>query len=317
MKCVTSVTYSVLINGVPSESIQPQRGIRQGDPISPYLYLICTEGLSQMLSSGLESSVIHGFQASRSGPYISHLLFADDSLLFCKATTEECKNLLAILKSYEKISGQAVNYQKSTVTFGKGTPKSIQNDILQLTGITKIGGLGKYLGLPEYIGRNRFNTFFYITQRVLNKMENWYTKLLSPAGKEILLKAVVTAILTYPMSCFMLPTKLLSQLTKAMRQFWWSADPNHRRISWVSREKITRNKMDGGLGIRDLQDFNIALLAKQGWRLLRHPNYLLARVYKAKYYKNSSFLEATLKGNSSFAWKSILKAQMLLKQGTK
>lgn len=85
MKCISSVSYSILLNGNPVGKIIPNRGIRQGDPISPYLYLLCTEGLSSIIQNSIQIGKIHGFKASRTGPAISHLLFADDSLLFCKA----------------------------------------------------------------------------------------------------------------------------------------------------------------------------------------------------------------------------------------
>lgn len=122
MKCISTVSYLVLINGEPSKTIKPQRGLHQGDPISPYLYIICTEGLSRLIKQNIQEKKIHGFQASRSGPPISHLLFADDSLLFCKATEEEAINISKILKTYQKAPGQEINYTKSAISFGKGTP---------------------------------------------------------------------------------------------------------------------------------------------------------------------------------------------------
>lgn len=172
MKCITTVTYSVLINGEPSTKITPQRGLHQGDPISPYLYIICREGLSHLIKNNIQEKKIHGFQASRGGLPILHLLFADDSLLFCKATEEESINISAILKLYQEASGQEFNYTKSAISFGKGTPQNLQDKIINYLGISKVGGFGRYLGLPEYIGRNRKEVFQYIVQRIQNKLEN-------------------------------------------------------------------------------------------------------------------------------------------------
>lgn len=172
MKCVTTVSYSVLINGSPTEKIFPQRGLCQGDPLSPYLYLLCTEGLSALLNEAVKENLIHGFKASNNGPSISHMLFADDSLLFCQAKEEECQQVLKLLDTYAQASGQHVNFQKSALLFGKTVPAEVQTAITTLTGISRVGGFGKYMGLPEVIGRNKYDLFAYLSQRVQNKLDN-------------------------------------------------------------------------------------------------------------------------------------------------
>ena len=154
-------------------------------------------------------------------------------------------------------------------------------------------------------------------QRIKNKLDSWYNKFLSQAGKEVLLKAVVTALPTYAMSCFLLPKGLLKEITSYMTNFWWASVKDKHKIPWIGWNKITKSKRDGGLGMRNMESFNIALLAKQGWRLMKYPQSLLARVFKAKYYRHSSFLQAESYTTSSYGWRSIIQAQKLLKTGSK
>ena len=106
MLCVKTVTYSVLVNGEPCGTIHPSRGIRQGDPLSLFLFLLCTKGLNGLIKKAEMNGDIHGFSLCRRGPKLTHLLFADDSLLFCRATMEECGKVLNMLSDYEDASSQ-------------------------------------------------------------------------------------------------------------------------------------------------------------------------------------------------------------------
>ena len=105
MKYVTTVSYSVKINGKPNGHIAPSRGIKQGDPLSPYLFLLCAEGLSALIKKEVENGRLGGVAACRRGPKISHLFFADDSLIFCRASLEEYDALHRVLRVYECASG--------------------------------------------------------------------------------------------------------------------------------------------------------------------------------------------------------------------
>jgi hypothetical protein len=109
MACVSSVTYAILINGQPVGHIRPSRGIRQGDPLSPYLFLLCAEALSSLLQQAERTGSITSIPTSKMGPRISHLFFADDSLLFCKANSVEWRRLIKILGKYESAYGQQLN----------------------------------------------------------------------------------------------------------------------------------------------------------------------------------------------------------------
>ncbi|MCH90379.1 putative ribonuclease H protein, partial [Trifolium medium] len=117
------------------------------------------------------------------------------------------------------------------------------------------------------------------------------------------------------MSCFLLPKGLCNHMESMMSRFWWGSNMDQRKIHWVNWKKTCKQKKAGGLGFRDLQAFNTALLAKQGWRLITEPTSLVATVLKAKYFPNSQFLQAKQGHRSSFSWQSIQQASWILKKG--
>ena len=190
-------------------------------------------------------------------------MFADDSLLFCRATIEECQRVLDILEVYGRCSGQQINRSKTTIFFSKSTRDDIRNQIKLALGVPEIVQYERYLGLPSLVGRNKKASFNYIKERVWKKLQGWKEKLLSQAGREILIKAVVQAIPTYTMSCFKLPLGLCSEIESLIRRFWWGQKGDRRKIHWVKWETLCLPKSKRGMGFKDLAIFNDALLAKQ------------------------------------------------------
>jgi hypothetical protein len=315
MACVRSVTYSILINGRPIGRIFPSRGLRQGDPLSPYLFIICAEALSSSLRNAERARGITGVPISRGGIRIHHLFFADDSLLFCKANTRELNQLESILDCYEGASGQKINKDKTSIFFSRNTPPVVRDEILSRVGVGQVQSFERYLGLPALVGRSGVSSFNYIKGRIWAKLNGWKEKFLTHAGKEVLLKAVIQAIPTYTMSVFRIPKALTKDINAMMGKFWWSFKDNSRKIAWMAWRRMGRSKDLGGLGYRDIDCFNTALLAKQCWRLLKRPDSLAARVMRGKYFPNSDFLGSNLGKKASFAWRSIWQAKGLLQEG--
>ena len=157
-----------------------------------------------------------------------------------------------------------------------------------------------YLGLPTLVGWKKYHTFSFLKDRVWKKIQGWRGQTLSRVGKEILIKAVAQSIPTYTMGVFQLPVKLCEELQALCARFWWGQIGNERKIHWLSWEKLTRPKSEGGIGFKDLRQFNLAMLAKQGWRLLQDQESLLFKCLKARYFPRCHFLEATDSLTSSF-----------------
>jgi hypothetical protein len=152
------------------------------------------------------------------------------------------------------------------------------------------------LGLSALVGKSRTKAFKGILDKIWRKLQYWKLKLLSQAGREIMLKAVVQAILTYCMSVFKLPKSLCGKINSLMQKFWWGES----KISWMSWTKMGMSKARGGLGFWDFTCFNKALLAKQCWRLWHMPDSLVANILRSKYYANGSILDAKLGSKLSF-----------------
>ena len=139
--------------------------------------------------------------------------------------------------------------------------------------------------------------------------------MLSRAGKEVLIKAVARSIPMYTMGVFLIPVKLCNELNSMCARFWWGQVGDERKIHWKSWIALSQPKKEGGMGFRDLGDFNLAMLAKQGWRLIQDQSSLLYSCLKARYFPRTSFLEAFDTPNSSYTWKSLLATQQILKTG--
>jgi len=143
MLCVETVDYTVLVNGAQVGPFVPGRGIRQGDPLSPYLFIICAEGLSALISDAERRGVLNGSRIFTGAPSISHLLFADDCFLFFRACEQEAMAMKNILNTYEVVSGQAINLQKFEMYCSRNTTTSCKERITQVLGVRQVLGTGK------------------------------------------------------------------------------------------------------------------------------------------------------------------------------
>jgi hypothetical protein len=315
MRCVTSVSYKIRVNGQMTEAFQPERGLRQGDPLSPYLFLLCAEGFSALLEKAELEGELKGIKICHGAPSVSHLLLPDDSLILCRADGNGAQRLQSILQIYEECSGQVINKEKSAVLFSPNTTAVKRGEVMQALDIQRETRSERYLGLPVYVGRSRTRVFGYLKERIWSRIQGWKERMLSRAGKEVMIKAVAQAIPTFAMGGFDLTKEMCDQISTMIGRYWWSQQEKENKMHWISWDKLTLPKSNGGLGFRDIHAFNLSMLAKQSWRLIRDPGSLCARILRAKYYPHGDILKARKSGSLSYTWRSIMKGVQVLKDG--
>lgn len=242
MRCVTNVRYAVKVNGELTEPVVPSRGIRQGDSISPYLFLLCTEGLSSLLVQKENSGALHGIKYGLQGPPISHLLFADDSIFFAKSDTRSVQALESTLNTYCNGSGQLINKDKSALFFGKGCSEIVKQRVKAQLGISSEAFNDSYLGMPTEVGKSPTKTFKFLPDRAWSNLFGWSDRPISRAGKETLLKSIIQAIPTFIMSCFQLPITTCEKFRQIIVDEWWGRENGKRNMHWRSWDWLTTPK---------------------------------------------------------------------------
>ncbi|XP_058783087.1 uncharacterized protein LOC131657739 [Vicia villosa] len=174
-----------------------------------------------MLKHAANTKEIHGVKVARKAPTISHLFFADDSLIFSRANENEADIILKILEKYQRASGQMVNGDKSEVSFSSNLSTELKESIRNKLGFRAVGSHTKYLGLPFVFGRSKKEVFSMVVDRVWKKVKGWKESFLSKAGKEVLIKAVAQAIPTYVMSCYRIPDCVCNDIEVRIAEDNW------------------------------------------------------------------------------------------------
>lgn len=315
MSCVNSASFQVLWNGEVTEEFKSSRGLRQGDPLSPYLFVIGMEKLAHIIQSRVADNRWKAVKASRQGPPISHLFFADDLVLFSSSTNAQIQLVRQCLEEFARWSGQTINLSKSKIFVSKNISGRRAREISRMAEIPITTDLGRYLGVPLIHGRVTKKTYWPLVERFQAKLANWKINQLSLAGRCILVKSAAAPIALHTMQSAKLPSGVCDKLDSLSRQFVWGSTSDKRRIHLVSWENVCVPKGVGGLGFRSMKNWNSISLAKLAWRFLTEPGSLWVQLIKAKYFTQGRGENDDSRVTDSHIWRSLLHGRDVLQPG--
>ncbi|KAI3800096.1 hypothetical protein L1987_35404 [Smallanthus sonchifolius] len=259
--CLDSRRGSVLVNGSPSGEFPFKRGLRQGDPLSPFLFILALEALSMFMNKALNLGLLQGIRLPNNGPVVSHLCYADDVIFLGPWSERNLVNLNRLLRCFQLVTGLKVNPVKSSL-FGVGVDDS---DVARVAkGFNcKVGKFPFiYLGLPIGANMKRVKHWSPVIDRFNKRLSSWKAKSLSFAGRVTLAKAVLGSLPSYYLSLFRAPVKVVKSLESIRRSFVWGKSESGNKIRWVTWDKVIKPRKLGGLGLGGIKDFNDAMLAK-------------------------------------------------------
>ncbi|XP_026410996.1 uncharacterized protein LOC113306253 [Papaver somniferum] len=272
--------------------INPSKGLRQGDSLSPFLSVLVVEILSKVVLDAVVRGQIHGFQVKENGSIISHLQFADDTLL---VKAESGKELLISVGADSVISSLALEL-------------GCKVEKLPI----------KYLGLPIGVTSRCASVWDEVIQRMEDKLATWKKKFLNKASRLVLIKSCLAIFHVYFLSLIHMLAEVEKKLTRLMRNFLWDASENRRKMCWVSWLKICRLKHLGDFGVKNLKITSKSFKEKWIWRYSRENKQLWRRVVQEKFCNNPDILlpSDNVKPKGRSVWKNILNSSYFLQEST-
>ncbi len=219
LHCTSTVSFTFLLNGSKSAPFLPSRGIRQGDPFSPYLFILCSEILARLVSREVENGVIKCVKLAPEAPCISKLSYADGVILFYGAKVAEVETLLHCVDKFCNWFGLFINRDKSGIFISKGVHSHFSSQIKHQWGFKQLPKDSKYLGLLLFLSANKSKDFAFIMERLEARVNGWKSKCLSWSSRAILIKSVAQTTPIYGMSVFRFPKKLCEDLDALVRKF--------------------------------------------------------------------------------------------------
>ncbi|XP_071704187.1 uncharacterized protein [Rutidosis leptorrhynchoides] len=311
MKCVTTTSFSISINGDMHGYFKGKRGLRQGDPMSPYLFTLVMEVLSLMLARKV--AVTDGFQYHPKCDKLKiiNLCFADDLFLFAYANIDSVKVIRDVLEDFKNCSGLHPSLPKSTAFFAN-VSSTIKCEILDLLPFEEGCLPVRYLGVPLVSTRLLYQDCKVLVERVKSKVKDWKNKFLSIGGRVQLITSVLTSMQVYWCSIFILPDAIIKDIEKVIRGFLWCQGDLKKGKAKVKWEDLCLPKNEGGLGIKRLKFWNVALITSHVWRILKNEESLWVKWIHAYHLSTRNFWDVPVKADISWSevisWRDIFQA---------
>jgi hypothetical protein len=300
-------TVSVKINDKMGPYFQSAKGVRQGDPLAPFLFNMVGESLTKMVLQAQRNDLICGLAPDLVDKGVGILQYADDTVLCLTHDPEKAVNLKLLLYLFELMSGLKINFLKSeifTINADNETTR-FYSDLFNC----QVGQLPmKYLGMPVTFAKLKRVDWDFLDAKMLKKLDSWIGDSATLGGRLILLDSSLSGIPYFYMSMFLLNKTFIERLDKHRRSFFWAGKNKKRKYHMVKWSRICRSKIKGGLGVKDLRKQNISLLCKWWWKLETQDG-LWQQIVKAKYLRNKSVAMVKPCIRDSPGWKTLLKVK--------
>nr|GEZ64061.1 hypothetical protein [Tanacetum cinerariifolium] len=289
-----------------------KRGLRQGDPLSPYLFTLVMEVLNLVIKRNIAVNPHFKYHWKCKDLKITHLCFADDLMLFCHGDSKSVSILKNSVDKFGSVSGLLPSSLKSKVFFGNVKEVS-KNKILKVMPFIEGKLPVRYLGVPLLSKRIYVNDCSILVDKVKKRILDWKNKSLSFAGRLQLILLVVGSMHVYWSSMFILPVTISNEVERLMRDFLWNFGDFKRgkaRIKWAD---VCKPKDEGGLGIKSLEVWNIALISKHIWNIIYKKESMWVKWVHVYKLKGRNFWDIPEKEGSSWSWKKILRYRSVLR----
>ncbi|GAA0144869.1 reverse transcriptase [Lithospermum erythrorhizon] len=299
--CLDNNWFSVLINGKSSGFFKSEKGVRQGDPLSPALFILAEEyllrGLNQLYARWPNTAYNCGY-----GVRVSSLAFADDVLVFANGSKMALSKVMDFLQHYQRISGQLVNMEKSTYILPNKASTSRSSIVQRATGFRRGEAPFNYLGIPIYKGKKQCFLFEDLLEKLRGKVESWSSNFLSFGGKITLLQSVLNTIPIYYLQVMQMPAEVYGKIERLFNKFLWDGIP------WCKWSQVCAPYEEGGLNIRSLEDIRNTFLHKM-WVRLREGTSLWSKFMMSKYCRKYHPKMAPVHPSHSRVWKNLHKVR--------
>uniref|UniRef100_A0A0V0IU37 Putative ovule protein n=1 Tax=Solanum chacoense TaxID=4108 RepID=A0A0V0IU37_SOLCH len=305
--------YSIIINGHRQGFFPSTRGLKQGDPLSPALFILGAEVLTRMLNSLHQIPNYKGFFMGPKGPQINHLSFADDVIIFASTDRHSLKLIMETLGEYEHTFGQLINKSKSHFMVPDNTSQDIINNIQECTNLSQKCSPITYLGCPQYIGRQKIIYYSHLVEKVSKKVCGWQARILSFGGRITLIKHAIQSIPIHTMAAISPPNTAIKYIEAIIADFFWGRNQDKKKYHWASLDTMSLPCTEGGVGMRRLTDICTALQYKQWWTF-RSKNSLWSQFLKSKYCQRAHPVAKKVDNGQSLIWKYMMRNKIKVEE---
>ncbi|XP_074297960.1 uncharacterized protein LOC141628769 [Silene latifolia] len=313
MECITTASYSLVLNGEPFGFFKGKKGLRQGDPLSPLLFTIAMEYFSRILHF-TTANMKFRFHPLCGRLQLSHLMFVDDLLLFSRGDTQSVMVLLRSFATFSQSSGLHMNKLKSNIYFN-GVPNTDRDHIISASGCVEGNIPFKYLGIPIVAGKMGKKDCQILVDKIVDRIRSFGARKLSYAGRLVMVQAVLTSLYTYWTSIFLIPKGVLRKIDSICRNYLWDGSCIYVRTPLVNWDQVCTPKKEGGLGLKNSFTWNTATMGKLVWWIYSKPDSLWVKWVHQIYMKGSEWVNHNPRTHMGGNWKTICSVRDVFSAG--